>query len=391
VKNAKVLITAAIIVSTGISASSVYAERRSIPSVIVTVENAAPARGAFQTPFWVGIHGGGFDIYDRNVALGGPGLVPAAAVERLAEDGNTGPISAAFTASQPSSPQATLTGPSGPFAPNESSSRTLNVDTARDRFFSYASMVVPSNDAFIANGSATAHELFNAEGRFVGSNFVVTGSEVLDAGTEVNDEIAANTAFLAQAGPNVGVTQANGVVVIHPGLRTDRSFPNGVLNYPPLANSNFGAASYRVANVSFRFVDLGRRTRFISQLSASNQVGAAEIVSDGRGIARAVSRRGERLNLRVRFSNLSGPVTAAHLHNAADGENGPVVVNLTTSISGNRVIARLRASDVTGSLATGGIDPMVNLLNEMAAGNIYINLHTAANPGGEIRGQVSLR
>ena len=68
----------------------------SIPSVVVTVENSAPARGAFQTPFWIGMHDGAFDIYDRNVELGAEGLVPAPAVERLADwacktaDGRTG-------------------------------------------------------------------------------------------------------------------------------------------------------------------------------------------------------------------------------------------------------------------------------------------------------------
>jgi len=37
----------------------------SIPSVVVTIENSAPSRGSFQTPFWIGFHDGQFDLYNR--------------------------------------------------------------------------------------------------------------------------------------------------------------------------------------------------------------------------------------------------------------------------------------------------------------------------------------
>ncbi|MEM7281551.1 MAG: spondin domain-containing protein [Pseudomonadota bacterium] len=362
---------------------------RSIPSVVVTVENAAPARGAFQTPFWVGIHDGSFDIYDRNVPLGADGLVPAPAVERLAEDGNTGPISDEFSISQPSSPQATIIAQSGPFAPGDTSSVTLQVDPDYDRYFSYASMVIPSNDAFIANGSPLAHQLFDDRGRFVGSRFSVAGTEVLDAGTEFNDELAENTAFLNQGGPDIGVTE-DGVVVLHEGLRTDLAFPNGVLSHPVFGFADFLAPTYRAADFSFRYVDLGRNNFFRSRLNARQEVSANLVESRGRGEAFAVSRRGEQLSIRIIFNRLSGPVTMAHLHNAAEGSNGPVVVNLGDGIRSNSVRATISAHDVVGPLAEGD-DPFLNLLNELAAGNIYINLHTAENPAGEIRGQLTLR
>ena len=155
----------------------------SIPSVIVTAENSAPSRGAVQTPIWIGVHDGSFDIYDRNVPLGSGALISRESVERLAEDGSTGPITEEFASLLPGSPQATLFGPSGPLTPSESVSTTLNLDPSTQRYFSYASMVIPSNDAFIANGSPFAHELFDDRGRFVGEDFVVTGTEVLDAGT----------------------------------------------------------------------------------------------------------------------------------------------------------------------------------------------------------------
>ncbi|MEO0574531.1 MAG: spondin domain-containing protein [Pseudomonadota bacterium] len=358
----------------------------SIPSVVVTVENAAPSRGAVQTPVWVGIHDGSFDIYDRNVPLGAEGLVRAPAVERLAEDGTTGPISEEFSATNSYSPQTVLFGPTGPLVPGDSSSTTLQVNPESDRYFSYASMVVPSNDAFIANGNPLAHEIFDKRGRFVGETFAVSGAEILDAGTEVNDEVAGNTAFLAQAAPDTGIVE-NGTVVLHEGFRRDLSFPDGVLSQPIFGLADFLAPNYRAATFSFKYFDLARPTRFRSRLRPYNEVSANIVESRGRGDAYAISLNGESLEISIKFRRTTGPVQMAHLHFGQEGTNGPVVANLTPSISGNRVKATIRSEDVVGPLAEGD-NAYLNLLNELVAGNIYINLHTEANPAGELRGQV---
>lgn len=373
-----------------LTSAATLAQANSIPSVVVTVENSAPARGALQTPVWIGIHDGTFDIYDRNVPLGADGLISGAAVEALAEDGATGPISVEFSALQPASPQATLLGTAGPLVPGQASSTTLQVDPSVDRYFSYASMVIPSNDAFIANGNPLAHQVFDDRGRFVADNFVVAGSEVLDAGTEVNDEIAANTAFLNQGGPNIGVTEG-GNVVLHPGLLTDGvSFPDGVLTHPVFGNADFSSATYRAASVYFRYVDLGRTNLYTSRLTRDQEVIGAEVSGNARGSAIAISRNGERALIRILARGLTGPIQMAHLHLGAPGANGPVVANLTGDIFGRRVSSVIDGSDVVGPLADAE-NPFVALLNEMAAGNIYINLHTEANPAGELRGQVNLR
>ncbi|MEM1142163.1 MAG: spondin domain-containing protein [Pseudomonadota bacterium] len=361
----------------------------SLPSIIINVTNSAPSRGAAQTPFWVGIHDGSFDTYDRNVPLGAAGLVPSPAVERLAEDGATGPITEAFEDLLPGAPQATMFGPTGPFAPGDRSAITLQVEPSIDRYFSYASMVIPSNDAFIANGNPLAHELFNEEGRFVGSSFVVAGSEVLDAGTEVNDEIAGNTAFLGQAAPDTGVTESMGVI-LHEGFLSGLAFPDGVLSHPIFGMADFLASTYRAAEFSFRFVDLARETLFSSRLTPGQEVTAVPVQSRGGGLATLTSYNAQELDVFIAQGRLSGPVVMAHLHLGQEGTNGPVVANLTDAINGEIIDTVIDGSAVVGPLAEGD-DPFLNLLNEMAAGNIYINLHTEANPGGEIRGQVRLR
>ena len=76
----------------------------------------------------------------------------------------------------------------------------------------------------------------------------------------------------------------------------------------------------------------------------------------------------------VTYSSLSGPATGGHFHGPAmPGTNAPVVLpfkgSLASPITGNAVLTPAQASD-------------------LLAGRWYVNLHTAANPGGEIRGQV---
>ena len=70
-----------------------------------------------------------------------------------------------------------------------------------------------------------------------------------------------------------------------------------------------------------------------------------------------------------------GAVTAAHIHLAAAGSNGPVIV----PISGGPFAA------IDGS-ATLTDEQVVDL----KAGNLYINVHSMENPGGVVRGQLSL-
>jgi len=83
------------------------------------------------------------------------------------------------------------------------------------------------------------------------------------------------------------------------------------------------------------------------------------------------------LTWRLTYSGLSGPATAAHFHGPAlVGQNAGVIVPITGPL----------ASPVTGSAT---LSP--SQAADLTAGKWYVNVHTAANPGGEIRGQVSVR
>ena len=209
--------------------------------VVVTVENLAPENGTFITPLWAGFHGGSFDIYD----LDSPA---SAALERIAEDGNTGPLSDAFAENPHAMIDATLAG-IGPIAPGARTSAnfTIDLNSPRGRYFSYASMIIPSNDAFVANGDPMAHEIVDADGNFLGAEILIMGTDVLDAGTEVNDEVPANTAFLAQAMPDTGDTEG-GVVTTHGGFMSAGS--SGILDEATFAEADFTATDYQIARIT---------------------------------------------------------------------------------------------------------------------------------------------
>ncbi len=216
-------------------ASPASAER---VDVIVRIENLSPSNGTFLTPLWVGFHRGDFNLYDR-------GSPASSQLEALAEDGEVGPLSTLF-AQTTDGFQTTLFGEQGVIAPGEVVETTLTIEnSAAGRFFSYASMIIPSNDAFIGNGNPMARPIFDEAGNFLGTDFIVLGSMVLDAGTEVNDEIPMNTAFFGQMMPNTGVDEM-GVVELHPGF-----IPNGpILSDPRFANADFTAPGYQVARIT---------------------------------------------------------------------------------------------------------------------------------------------
>ena len=106
-------------------------------------------------------------------------------------------------------------------------------------------------------------------------------------------------------------------------------------------------------------------------LSGRNEV--PPNASPGTGTGK-VDLDGSVLKWTITYSGLTGPVTAGHFHGpAAPGANAGVVLPFTGSM----------ASPITG---TATLTPAQ--LADVKAGLWYINLHTAAHPGGEIRGQV---
>ena len=220
--------------------------------VAVTIRNTSPTNGLWAVNPLVFVHNGSFDAFTA-------GAPASAAVEAAAEDGNPGPLRSAFSTAQPNGLAALI---EGPFAPGQAVTHVFDLDPANPshRYLSYLAMIIPSNDGFWGNDSPTAFPIFTTQGAFVPRTITVLGANVWDAGTEVNDELPATTAFLAQAAPNTGTTE-NGVVAIHPGFRVAGG--GGILDATssptgsPLVftAANFKQPGYVVAEITLSLVN----------------------------------------------------------------------------------------------------------------------------------------
>ena len=115
---------------------------------------------------------------------------------------------------------------------------------------------------------------------------------------------------------------------------------------------------------------------FTTQLRAANEVPSN--ASQGSGSVDAVLNKDTNLlRWKVSYTGLSGPVTGAHFHGpAAVGANAGVVLPwpgpVTSPMEGSATLTPAQVA-------------------ELVAGRWYANIHTAANPGGEIRGQMMVR
>jgi PEP-CTERM motif len=149
--------------------------------VNVTVENLVPANGVSFAPLHVGFHQGTFDAFD----LGG---VAGEAIISVAEGGAGGAWQAAFAAADPGATRGTV---GGLLQPGQTASLSFVVDPLLNPYFTFASMVVPSNDFFIGNDSPTEYRLFDAAGGLLIGSITQTAGEIWDAGSEVFDPAAA--------------------------------------------------------------------------------------------------------------------------------------------------------------------------------------------------------
>lgn len=95
---------------------------------------------------------------------------------------------------------------------------------------------------------------------------------------------------------------------------------------------------------------------------------------------------------RVDVFNMPVGTTASHIHAGAPGVNGPVIINFTVPPGGISndfgLTGTFACSDVVPR-APQGINSCEDFEQALLLGNTYVNVHSTANPGGEIRGQLS--
>ena len=187
------LIASAALFALSVSASAVPIE------VTIRIENLAPTNSISFAPLHYGFHKGVFDSFDINAAGG-------AAITSVAEGGAGGAWQAEFAAADPTANRGTI---GMALQPGQTRSQTLMVDFSINQFFSFGSMVVPSNDLFIGNDGPTRFRVFDDNGMLLINSISQFTGSIWDNGSETADP--ANAAFVV-GGVNAQRTPENGVV-----------------------------------------------------------------------------------------------------------------------------------------------------------------------------------
>jgi CHRD domain len=117
----------------------------------------------------------------------------------------------------------------------------------------------------------------------------------------------------------------------------------------------------------------GSTIKLTARLDAAQETPAPKSGAHGAGLFTA-SLSGRSLTWRLTFSRLSGKALAAHIHLGRQRVAGPVSVPLCGPCS---------------SGVHGRVTVPARVRSALLAGGAYVNVHTARNPAGEIRGQIA--
>ena len=159
--------------------------------------------------------------------------------------------------------------------------------------------------------------------------------------------------------------------------------------------------------------DNGNGGNFGTQISPDEEVMPAGVVNTSNAVGNAIfhlNAAGTELSYKLIVANIEN-VFQAHIHRAAAGVNGPIIVWLypsTAPVAGPRGQGRIQgviaegtitAANLVGSLAGQPLSALIDLLKN---GGAYVNAHTDDNvaptntgpgdyPNGELRGQIEHR
>ena len=112
-------------------------------------------------------------------------------------------------------------------------------------------------------------------------------------------------------------------------------------------------------------------TKYTVTLDGAQEVPAVQTAATGTGTL-DFDDEAKTLTGTITYTGLSGAPTAAHIHKEACGVSGGVAQALDPGADSLDVDVTLTAAQIT----------------DLVAGNLYVNIHTAENGGGEIRGQL---
>jgi len=131
---------------------------------------------------------------------------------------------------------------------------------------------------------------------------------------------------------------------------------------------------------------------FRAKLDVASEVPPPSVGSASPSGTATFTNNGGSIAYQVTVTGLSSAFAAAHIHGGAEGALGLVVVPLALtagpdgkSATGEGVI---EASAIKGTNPDASPMTMNDLVAALRSGGTYVNVHTAGNPKGEIRGQI---
>ena len=341
----------------------------------VTVANLT--RGQPFTPPAVAAHRPDVEVF----AVGETANEPT---RQLAENGNLDPLVELIE--ETGSIRGAAVG-SSPLVPEDDPGQTglpyfatleLSAD-ASARYMTFVSMLVATNDGIVGLDTVPLPEAVNESRTYYANGY--------DVGTEQNTELFADLVppakTLILGGEAEGTDESDSelaeddVIRPHPGIQ-------GVGNLPPsVYDWREPAALVQVERVE----GFDAATEFTASLSGEAEVPPVETDATGEATF-TLDEAGEEMGYEVTVEGLED-VVAAHIHCGPEGENGPVGVTLfeggPVTPDGTLTEGTVTAPDEENECDWASLDDVVAAIRD---GEAYVNVHTEANPAGEIRGQL---
>lgn len=146
-------------------------------------------------------------------------------------------------------------------------------------------------------------------------------------------------------------------------------------------------AGILAASMSFTPATVFANHEFATNMTGQQEVPPVDTQAMGEAIFVPIQPRNDTIDFYVNATGIKA-VTQAHIHNGSPGENGPIIVTLFTLNPVQDGIS------INGSIAANNLEgPMqgktvADLIDAIKNNTTYVNVHTEANPNGEIRGQL---
>src|SRR5215471_680301 len=145
-----------------------------------------------------------------------------------------------------------------------------------------------------------------------------------------------------------------------------------------------------------------------AKLDGIHETNPSTIITNGTGTLTATVNDDATITYTLTYSNLSTPVTQAHIHIGATKITGGISIFFCTNLgngpagtpacpndatNSGSATNTVSAADVVAGAAAQGVPAgdMADVVRAIASHVTYANVHTTAHPGGEIRGQIRQR